>query len=96
MVLVQVIFNSIVLLPYVIVFITTFYLPSDNFNFFLLILSINLHTVALASPFYIYVCVSKRFRQQFKHVFYTLHVNRWRQPNQVLPEIPNISINMVN
>ncbi|CAF1155632.1 unnamed protein product [Adineta ricciae] len=96
MVLVQVIFNSIVLLPYVIVFLTMIYLPSNNFNFFLLILCINLHTVALASPFYIYVCVSKRFRQQFKHVIRTLHTNRWRHPNQILPEIPNITINMVN
>ncbi|UJR19722.1 hypothetical protein I4U23_022856 [Adineta vaga] len=43
-----------------------------------------------ASPFYIYICVSQRFRQQFIHVIFGVHLKRWRRPkvmaNQVLPE----------
>ncbi|CAF1535732.1 unnamed protein product [Adineta ricciae] len=79
MVLVQVIFNSIILSPYIMVFIAQFDLPSNDFTQFLFLSSVNLHTFYFASPFYIYMCVSKRFRQQFKYVFYKIHFNRWRQ-----------------
>ncbi|CAF1233655.1 unnamed protein product [Adineta steineri] len=42
-------------------------------------------------PFYIYICVSKRYRQQFFHVLYTMYFQRWCKPtndiNQVAPEL---------
>ncbi|CAF4218941.1 unnamed protein product [Adineta steineri] len=46
--------------------------------------------IYFASPFYIYVCVSNRFRRQFIYVSFEIYLNRWRQRtmviNQVIPE----------
>ncbi|CAF0834538.1 unnamed protein product [Adineta steineri] len=45
--------------------------------------------IYFASPFYIYICVSNRFRRQLIHVSFEIYLNRW-QPgrmviNQVMP-----------
>ncbi|UJR08180.1 hypothetical protein I4U23_012453 [Adineta vaga] len=96
-VLIQVIFNTIMIMPYVIVYIlilnalfdgidTT---TSEQFRF-ANTLTICLFYLSFASPFYVYICVSGRFRQQFIHVFYRIHFNKWRRRiiinNQIIPQ----------
>ncbi|UJR19416.1 hypothetical protein I4U23_022546 [Adineta vaga] len=43
-----------------------------------------------ASPFYIYILVSERFRRQFFYVIFQMHINRWC-PHRVAPRVPTIS-----
>ncbi|CAF4100115.1 unnamed protein product [Adineta steineri] len=83
MVLIQIIFSFFTLLPYFIlnvVPLVTNINPSSSGQF---ILSINIAAcifyVYFAYPFYIYACVSKRFRQQLFYVLFELHFNRWRR-----------------
>ncbi|CAF0976909.1 unnamed protein product [Rotaria sp. Silwood1] len=49
-----------------------------------------LYYAFFASPFYIYICVSERFRQQFIHVIFKIYINRWSRQkmnnNQVIPQ----------
>ncbi|CAF0785604.1 unnamed protein product [Adineta steineri] len=45
--------------------------------------------IYFASPFYIYVCVSNRFRRQLIYVSFEIYLNRWPRRmviNQVMPE----------
>ncbi|CAF4090566.1 unnamed protein product [Adineta steineri] len=46
--------------------------------------------IYFASPFYIYVCVSNRFRRQLIYVSFEIYLNRWQprrmEINQVMPE----------
>ncbi|UJR20081.1 hypothetical protein I4U23_023213 [Adineta vaga] len=40
-----------------------------------------------ACPFYVYICVSHRFRRQFIHVFSKIHLQHCKEkPNQVMPQ----------
>ncbi|CAF3358863.1 unnamed protein product [Rotaria socialis] len=97
MVLIQVIHNVFVLTPFVIVTLIVVNYQSNELTNFFPILAIDIHNFYFASPFYIYMCVSKRFRQQFIHVFCNIHFNRLRQQilnnNRVLPQSTNSSIN---
>ncbi|CAF1184265.1 unnamed protein product [Adineta steineri] len=96
MVLLQVIFNFFALVPPL---ITTILLLQNNLIKDPVILAqIQLANYTsfipyyfyFASPFYIYICVSQRFRQQFFYVIFGIHLKRFRRPriiiNQVLPE----------
>ncbi|CAF4820227.1 unnamed protein product [Rotaria sp. Silwood1] len=100
MVLVQVIYNIFVLTPFVIVALVAFNLPTIDQIRFVQVLAIDIHNFYFASPFYIYVCVSKRFRQQFIHVFYKILFNRCKKikknNNQILPQPANTSINHIS
>ncbi|CAF1125619.1 unnamed protein product [Adineta steineri] len=52
-----------------------------------------------AIPFYIYICVSDRFRKQLHYVLFGIHLKRWRTltQNEVLPmnELPRISVEII-
>ncbi|CAF4030256.1 unnamed protein product [Adineta steineri] len=37
-----------------------------------------------ASPFYIFLCVSDRFRRQLIYVLFDVYLNKWRQQRQIL------------
>ncbi|CAF3107505.1 unnamed protein product [Rotaria sp. Silwood2] len=82
MVLVQVIFNIFVLIPFVIAALVAFNLPANDRISFIQILAVDIHNFYFASPFYIYICVSKRFRQQFIYVFCNIHFSRFKQVNK--------------
>ncbi|CAF1011752.1 unnamed protein product [Adineta steineri] len=95
MVLVQDVYNLFFIIPYIVV-----YALQLNLNINLdpnyaaqieLALSITgaLYYVPFSSAFYIYVCVSERFRRQFLYVLFKLHLGRCRQDfarNQILPD----------
>ncbi|CAF0990115.1 unnamed protein product [Adineta ricciae] len=93
-VLVQIIVNFVTTVPYVTVNIFILYenlagsdtISSDKVRFANMI-TIYLFYMTFASPFYIYMCVSGRFRQQFVHVFFQVRVNKWRRriANTVYP-----------
>ncbi|CAF0934724.1 unnamed protein product [Rotaria sordida] len=55
-----------------------------------LTIGILLYYLTFATPFYIYICVSERFRRQLIYVLFEIHLNRWRRPriviNQISPE----------
>ncbi|CAF0815592.1 unnamed protein product [Adineta ricciae] len=98
MVLIQVIFNVFTILPY-----TTANALSTDASFtndpniqrqFQLILNIIIiiYYIYFASPFYIYMCASERFRRQFLYVLSSLYCfNQCKQPtmvhNQITPEV---------
>ncbi|CAF1256073.1 unnamed protein product [Adineta steineri] len=91
MVLVQTIYSFCILLQYVITTVVLYYIsPTDRTNF-ISVLSVTIHNCYFAGSFYIYMCVSKRFRQQFKHVLYHNHfckqIRRKIINNQTLPQI---------
>ncbi|CAF0822500.1 unnamed protein product [Adineta steineri] len=46
--------------------------------------------IHFVSPFYIYFCASKRFRQQLIYVLFKVHYNRWR--HQRVVDVANIDI----
>ncbi|CAF1502012.1 unnamed protein product [Rotaria sordida] len=100
MVLVQVIYNIFVLTPFVIVALIAFNLPTIDQISAVRVLAIDIHNFYFASPFYIYICVSKRFRQQFIHVFCNIHFNLYKKTNinnnQIQPKPPNTSINHIS
>ncbi|CAF0711700.1 unnamed protein product [Adineta steineri] len=87
MVLVQIIFDVIAVSPLVIqsIFRAVYNTPNDplisaQLNLLGSVTTImnNFHFV---SSFYIYICASKRFRQQFIHVLFTIHHDRLRRGN---------------
>jgi hypothetical protein len=43
--------------------------------------------------FYMYCCVSKRFRKQVTYVLVNIHLNRWRKitNNQIMPYVIQIA-----
>ncbi|CAF1094732.1 unnamed protein product [Rotaria sp. Silwood1] len=96
MVLVQVVYIFIAIVPYTTVIIIITNLDLQNKP----ILAAELQLVEclsaiiyysyFAAPFYIYICVSKRFRQQFIYVLCRIYTNCCRKPtminNQILPE----------
>ncbi|CAF1423290.1 unnamed protein product [Rotaria sordida] len=47
--------------------------------------------LTVMSPFYIYICVSERFRKQLNYVLFKIHLNRWQLGNitlnQVIPKL---------
>ncbi|CAF1183745.1 unnamed protein product [Adineta ricciae] len=45
-----------------------------------------LYYLFFASPFYIYMIVSERFRRQFVYVIFQMHINRYR-PQRVAPNV---------
>ncbi|CAF4528161.1 unnamed protein product [Rotaria sp. Silwood2] len=57
----------------------------------LLTIGIFVYYMTFANPFYIYICVSERFRRQLIYVLFEIHLNLWRRPriviNQVAPEL---------
>ncbi|CAF4764099.1 unnamed protein product [Rotaria sp. Silwood1] len=85
MVLVQVVFKIFVIVPYITVL---FILSTANFsNNSINVTQLNfanfvtgmMYYLYFASPFYIYICVSKRFRQQFIHVICIVFLKRWKR-----------------
>ncbi|CAF1476592.1 unnamed protein product [Adineta ricciae] len=92
-VLVQIVYDFVILIPNLIVYVI---ILQGNIQDLVIKAQINLiYTITLcfyylyfSSPFYIYICVSERFRRQFIYVLFKMHFNRWRQlrihPNQPL------------
>ncbi|UJR38064.1 hypothetical protein I4U23_030745 [Adineta vaga] len=96
MVLVQVVYNFIVTIPYVSLVIAIYFMElrvkifiDDVLNFWS-ILTILLQYLYYAGSFYIYICVSQRFRQQYVHVISEIYIKYLKRPtvfvNQVIPE----------
>ncbi|CAF1387789.1 unnamed protein product [Rotaria sordida] len=85
MVLVQVVHNFFVTIPYTIVtgIIYSPILPNDPIIIaqlqFANIITIYLYYLNYASPFYIYLGVSERFRHQLIYVLFEIHLKRWRR-----------------
>ncbi|CAF1498681.1 unnamed protein product [Adineta steineri] len=95
MVLVQVIINLITNIPTVTISAVVFATSniknaaiSDIIQFLSTVTTIIFYTY-YASSFYIYMCVSERFRRQFIYVLFEVHLQRWRQRltvnNQIAP-----------
>ncbi|CAF4995861.1 unnamed protein product, partial [Rotaria sp. Silwood1] len=42
------------------------------------VITVMFYYLYFAGPFYIYICVSERFRHQLKYVLLDIHLNRWR------------------
>ncbi|CAF3712729.1 unnamed protein product [Rotaria sordida] len=98
MVLVQVVYSLIVIMPYTICLSVTTMLNLRNDPVivaklqFIEALAGAFYYSYFAAPFYIYICVSKRFRQQLAYVLSPIFIScSRRQPiisnNQVVPEI---------
>ncbi|CAF0964515.1 unnamed protein product [Adineta ricciae] len=96
MVLIQIIFSFCFLLPYFILLvislatnITSDPVTNAYFNIFINI-SACIYYFTYACPFYIYVCVSKRFRQQLVYALCNLRFNPKQRtaPNRILPLQP--------
>ncbi|CAF1110335.1 unnamed protein product [Rotaria sordida] len=55
------------------------------------VIAVMFYYLYFTCPFYIYICVSERFRRQLKYVLLDTHLNRWRRTqandNQVMPQI---------
>ncbi|CAF3614672.1 unnamed protein product [Rotaria sp. Silwood1] len=85
MVLVQVVFKVFVIVPYITVLcvINTANLLSSSINItqltFANFVTGIMYYLYFATPFYIYISVSKRFRQQFIHVISITFVKRWKR-----------------
>ncbi|CAF2570584.1 unnamed protein product [Rotaria sp. Silwood2] len=85
MVLVQVVFKIFVIVPYISVLfiLTTANLSSNSINTvqlnFANFVTGMIYYLYFASPLYIYICVSKRFRQQFIHVISIIFIKRWKR-----------------
>ncbi|CAF1305932.1 unnamed protein product, partial [Adineta steineri] len=95
MVLIQVVYKTLVVLPYVTIL---FILFTANINALsITVLQLNflnfvtgmIYYLNFASPFYIYICVSKRFRQQFIYVILSIYSSKRKQQcigiNQIKP-----------
>ncbi|CAF4197297.1 unnamed protein product [Rotaria sp. Silwood2] len=95
MVLVQVAFNFCVIVPYIITYMFNFIvtLNSNSIEYAVFQLarnvSINFFYLYFASPFYIYICVSTRFRKQLMHVLCGIYMRQRQQiamgANQITP-----------
>ncbi|CAF1233623.1 unnamed protein product [Adineta ricciae] len=87
MVLVQVIVNMFTIFPHTIInmlmTIPNLINEPDLHKTFLFIFSLTLlnYYLYFASPFYIYICTSERFRKQLSHVLWKIHFNRCLQLN---------------
>ncbi|CAF1137516.1 unnamed protein product [Rotaria sp. Silwood1] len=85
MVLVQVVHNFFATIPYTIVtaIVNSPLLPNDpviNAQVqFANIITIYLYYLNYASPFYIYLGASERFRHQLIYVLFEIHLKRWRR-----------------
>ncbi|CAF0720937.1 unnamed protein product [Adineta steineri] len=95
MVLIQVVHNFFVVVPYVTILIILTSTTPTNYpsNYMQIVLAIAItgfiYYLYFASPFYIYICVSKRFRQQLNHVLFGRYKKRPVEQiisiNQILP-----------
>ncbi|CAF1255551.1 unnamed protein product [Rotaria sp. Silwood1] len=89
MVLTQVVFNFFAITPYTVInaIMLDPYITQDPVANAILssakILSIILLYSCFASPFYIYMCASERFRHQLVFVLFKIHLQRWRHRNVV-------------
>ncbi|CAF0973357.1 unnamed protein product [Adineta ricciae] len=95
MVLVQVVYKTAVVVPYVTILFILY--TADLSKFALSIVQLNflnfitgmIYYLNFASPFYIYMCVSKRFRQQFVYVVSSIYYRKAKQQpagiNEVTP-----------
>ncbi|CAF1117023.1 unnamed protein product [Adineta steineri] len=103
MVLVQIIFNAFATTP---VFITRIVVSNVSFSNdpitaaqirFAIALTTCIYYSYYAIPFYIYICVSERFRKQLRYVIIDMHLNRWRRirRNDIVPQIQIISSNEI-
>ncbi|CAF1304223.1 unnamed protein product [Rotaria sordida] len=85
MVLVQVVHNFFITIPYTIVtaIINSPILPNDPIIVaelqFANIITIYLYYLNYVSPFYIYLGASERFRHQLIYVLFEIHLKRWRR-----------------
>ncbi|UJR07484.1 hypothetical protein I4U23_011773 [Adineta vaga] len=96
MVLVQAVFTCLTITPYFIVYSIISYTNITNDPTSAAILSVlnglmtMLYFLYFASPFYIYLCVSERFRRQFLHVINRIYRNQCTRTriaeNRVMPE----------
>ncbi|CAF3701551.1 unnamed protein product [Adineta steineri] len=96
MVLMQVLVCVFTLTPYTTInaVVTSINLTSDSITQMKLQLVLNttlvMYYLYFASPFYLYLCVSERFRRQFIHVLSKIFINFCKRPtirvNQVIPE----------
>ncbi|CAF1416915.1 unnamed protein product [Rotaria sordida] len=96
MVLVQVVYISIAVVPYTTVIIIISNLDLQNKPILAAELQLAeclgaiIYYSYFAAPFYIYICASKRFRQQLIYVLCRIHANYCRKPtrinNQISPE----------
>ncbi|CAF0834818.1 unnamed protein product [Adineta steineri] len=96
MILVLIVFAFFTNIPYTVIYIvsTTAQFTQDpvlsaQIQFASLVTTYLVY-IYFASPFYIYVCVSNRFRRQLVYVSFEIYLNRW-QPgrmviNQITPE----------
>ncbi|CAF4709961.1 unnamed protein product [Rotaria sp. Silwood1] len=90
MVLMQVVFNFFAITPYTLTnaIILDPYITQNRvanaISSCARILSIILLYTCFASPFYIYICASERFRHQLVFVLYKIHLRRWRRRNVVI------------
>ncbi|CAF3748822.1 unnamed protein product [Rotaria sp. Silwood1] len=96
MVLIQVIYTFFSILPSMIIYLILAY---GNIQDLVLIAQLRLIYAIMtclyysyfASPFYIYVCASERFRRQLIHVISKIHLKRFQARiatvNQVIPHI---------
>ncbi|CAF3671347.1 unnamed protein product [Rotaria sp. Silwood1] len=86
MVLVQIVYIFIAIVPYTVVIIITTNLDLQNKPILTAELQLTEYLSAIiyysyfAAPFYIYVCVSKRFRQQLIYVLVRIYANCCRKP----------------
>ncbi|CAF1227367.1 unnamed protein product [Adineta steineri] len=97
MVLVQVLINSCAVLPFGITFMVRKITATSSDPVFLAKINFasstanSLYYLSCASPFYTYICVSERFRQQLKYVLFEKHIKRYWQKriihNQIAIEI---------
>ncbi|CAF1357276.1 unnamed protein product [Adineta ricciae] len=95
MVFAQVIINFLTNVPFSTLFAITFVTANWKDTFALTVIqftynvSIIIFYTYFSSSFYIYMCVSERFRRQFIHVIYQIYSQRWRQKlkpnNQIAP-----------
>ncbi|CAF2527797.1 unnamed protein product [Rotaria sp. Silwood2] len=95
MVLVQIVYIFIAIVSYTVVIIITTNLDLKDKPILAAELQLTEYLGAIiyysyfAAPFYMYVCVSKRFRQQLIYVFFRIYTNCCRKPaiinNQIAP-----------
>ncbi|CAF3683362.1 unnamed protein product [Adineta steineri] len=85
MVLVQVVFNFCVIVPYIIGYMINLYanVSKDSYSYaqiqLLRSITINTFYSYFASSFYIFITVSERFRKQFIHVIFGMYIKRNRR-----------------
>ncbi|CAF0744642.1 unnamed protein product [Adineta steineri] len=89
MIVVLDIFNIIALMPYPIILIirSISSIIEDPFTaektIFISNLTVFFYYLYFASPFYIFICVSERFRRQLIYVLFKIHLERWRRRRMI-------------